>query len=438
MHPCLRIISYALLASCIAAPAAAQATIDSVDARLAFAAARSVDRAELTALWGLPLSCPVIFADRATRQAVASHADSGGALRPEHGHFAGRLPDAVGIANYGLDWGGRRWTMVMWPLPVRARDRDRLVAHELFHCLQPALGVRADNPLNAHLDEEQGRLWLRMEWRALEEALMQRDAARRTAIEDALLFRHHRRALFAGSAAEEHALEWNEGLAEYTGLRGAGYPRHVRADRAAVQLADWERRTAFTRGFAYASGPAYGILLDESGAAWHADAKRGEDLGVLLARVIGIVPRSASAADLDRVGARYDLRQVRREERARAERAAALLADHTRRFVEGPVVRVAPDSAFSFSFDPNSALSFRGGTVHRTLRVTDTWGVLDVTAEGAWLARTGGQIVGVVVSAPAGVDRPLRGDGWQLTLAEGWQLVPGARAGDWMVMRKSR
>ena len=428
-----------LMAALVTASAEAQGTpaIDLAEAREVLAAARALDRPELTALWETPVACPLILADPRSRQAVASHADSGGVLRPVDGAFVATLPEAVGIANYGLDWGGRRWTMVMWPLPTRARERDRLLAHEMFHCLQPRLGMPAESPLNAHLDEEEGRLWLRMEWRALEEALLRQDGARRIALEDALRFRRHRRGLFATAEAQERALEWNEGLAEYTGLRGSGYPAHVLADRAAVDLASWERRASFSRAFAYASGPAYGILLDESGTAWRDAARQGGDLGDLAARAYQIPDRGATtAAELDRRGERYDLPRVRREERARAERAAATLADLTRRFVDGPVVRLTPGEQFSFSFDPTAVQNFREGTVHRTLRISDVWGVLEVTANGVWLPRTEGRITAVVLPAPAGSEAPVKGDGWELRLAEGWRVVPGSRAGDWEVVRR--
>lgn len=437
MYSVLRIASYAIVGLLFAAPLGAQAgAIDLAEAREVLAAARGLDRPELTALWGRPITCPLILADPRTRQAVASHADSSGVLQAVEGAFSGTLPEAVGIANYGLDWGGRRWTMVMWPLATRPRERDRLLAHEMFHCLQPVLGIRAESPLNAHLDEEQGRLWLRMEWRALEEALLQRGEARRSALEDALIFRRHRRALFASAAVEEHTLEWNEGLAEYTGLRGSGYPAHVLADRAAIGLATWEQRPSFSRAFAYASGPAYGILLDESGQPWREDARRGVDVGELAARHYRVQLGAASEADLARRGARYDLPRVRGEERARAERNAAVVADLTRRFVDGPVLRLAPAGEFSYSFDPTAVQNFRDGTVHRTLRITDEWGALEVTANGVWLARTEGRITAVVLPALADAESPLKGDGWELRLADGWRVVPGSRAGDWVAVRR--
>ena len=43
--------------------------------------------------------------------------------------------------------------------------------HELFHRIQPDLGLMTISGNNAHLDTVEGRVWLRLEWRALARAL---------------------------------------------------------------------------------------------------------------------------------------------------------------------------------------------------------------------------------------------------------------------------
>jgi hypothetical protein len=87
-----------------------------------------------------------------------------------------------------------------------------LLLHECFHRLQKKLGLPARDAVNNHLDTLNGRIWIQMEWRALERALRQTGPARQAAIADALLFRSYRRSLFPGSANHENALELNEGL----------------------------------------------------------------------------------------------------------------------------------------------------------------------------------------------------------------------------------
>jgi len=91
---------------------------------------------------------------------------------------------------------------------------------------------------------------------------------------------------------------------------------------------------------------------------------------------------------------------------------------------------------FDFSFDPYNLLPLdEKWTVYPTTRVSDVWGVLEVS-DGALFVREGGRIVRVVVTAPADANaRPFRGDGWTLELAPGWTLAAGERKGDF-VLRK--
>src|SRR5205085_10583441 len=134
------------------------------------------------------------------------------------------------------------------------------------------------------------------EGRALGEALVRQGAAQHEAIGDALVFRAYRRSVTPGAAAEERSLELSEGLAEYTGYRLSGWPAGVLADRVAQRLEREDGGDTFTRSFAYASGPAYGVLLDESGASWRRGLTSSSDLGAMLAKRAGVtLPASLEA-----------------------------------------------------------------------------------------------------------------------------------------------
>ena len=170
-------------------------------------------------LWNVPLYGPILLVDPDSRAVVANQADGEGRLQQKGGAFVGTLPEDENIANTATKWAGTKWTMIMWPLPEERRARLRLMTHELFHRIQDTIGLAASEGSNRHLNSQGGRTWLRLEWRALQRALQEQGTARREAIEDAIYFRRYRQSLFPGSAAEECALESNEGVAEYTGLK---------------------------------------------------------------------------------------------------------------------------------------------------------------------------------------------------------------------------
>ena len=322
-------------------------------------------------MWGVSLCGPTVLVDRATRHYVAKRGDK---------ITEGALPEGIPIANTGVDWDGDRWTMVQLPLPEDAYQRRVLLAHESFHRIQPKLGLVAQEVSNAHLDTLQGRYLMQLEWRALAAAL----GGDRKAVADALSFREKRRELFPKAAAEEEALERNEGLAEYTGTVFAEPSLAKRIPHLIPALRDAEKMPTFSRSFAYASGPAWGAL------------------------------REMGYGEL-----KYGAFELMAAERAHDEKKQALLRDLHARFVDGPVL-ILPLRKMSFEMDPTKAQPLEPlGTIYPTLTLRDDWGTIVVKSGGALIA-----------SDWTHVTVPAARENYQLTLKDGWSIVAGARAGD--------
>ncbi|MCE9672892.1 hypothetical protein LY474_34310 [Myxococcus stipitatus] len=386
-------------------------------------------------LWGQSLCGPLLVVDPETRAFLASERPGPSTQRSGAGPWVGVLPKEVNIANTAVSWAGVTWVQLRAPLPDSPERRDALLAHESFHRTQVALGRQGPQEGgNAHLDEAEGRVLLQLEWRALAAALQTaKPVERRAAIEDALVFRAARRARFPAAATEEGALERHEGLAEDTGLAVAARDASSRRRLVLENLADGARRSSFVRAFAYASGPAYGALLDESPAkkTWRAAAIEAEDLGVLLARAHRLTGAPGSdEATVEARAKRYD-GQALREAEAERERAARARAERLRRqLVEGPVLRLALRH-MRIQFNPGELVPLAGhGTVYPGARLVDDWGSLEASGEVLvspdWSTAT-------VVAPPAAEGSRLQGAGWALDLAPGWRVRPGERAGDFVL-----
>lgn len=386
-------------------------------------------------LWGVKLAGPILLVDTVTRAIYANQADANGRLKREGGIYTGTLPQDQPIANTSVEWSGVKWAMIMWPLPEERRTRLQLVAHELFHRVQERLKLTANNPENQHLDKLEGRIWLRLEWRALEHAVYEEGEARRRALTDALMFRAQRRSLFPESATTEDLLELNEGLAEYTGMKvSARTPGELTAS-VIYNLRQGHFRPSYVRSFAYITGPAYGYLLDSTGRDWRkqllADDKK-RPLTELLSQAFGVKATGEAAARAEQ----YDGDEIFAAENQRDTRRRELTTKYRAQLVDGPVLTLPITDNLKYSFNPNTLASLDGvGTVYPTLSASDDWGVLTVT-DGALLTRAGDQISGIRVAARHTVNgRIIEGQGWKLELNEGWTIVPGTRAGD-LTLRK--
>jgi hypothetical protein len=276
-----------LVAIMIIRVAPAAPAIDADRAKAAFAEAQSVSDNDGGRLWNKRLYGALFFVDPETRAVIANEPDAGGVLHAQDGVFVGTLPQSVIIANAPTEWGGKRWTMLIWStLPVDTTARRIILGHESFHRIQPELGLMAPDSPNPQLDTPEGRLWLQLEWRALAAALVAQGPPKIQAIRDALAFRDHRHTLFPESSKTEASLEVAEGIPEYTGTVAGAVDLASARWRVIAKLADPDQSITFVRSFAYTSGPPYGLLLDERRPGWRSKLSTQSDLGLLLAATL--------------------------------------------------------------------------------------------------------------------------------------------------------
>ncbi len=405
--------------------------IDTTLASQYFQEAQAVCNRDNGRLWGVSLCAPMLFVDRKTRTVVANQADKEGILTKDGNVFVGQLPAKVNIANTATEWAGVKWTMVIFPLPEDKIRRANLMAHEMWHRVQNDIGFPSSGAANNHLDSRDGRMWLQLEWRALAAALMSRGKQRHQAIADALLFRAYRRAVFPQAASEEREMEMHEGLAEYTGVRLSGSP-NLNQYVVDKDLKEAAQKQTFVRSFAYASGPAYGILLDETKTNWRNNLKKEDDLGSLLQKRLSIkLPQNIEqAAELR--AKNYDSDKLRAFETERENNRQKLLAEYRAKLVDGAVLEL-PILRMSMQMNPGTLVPLEPiGTVYPDIRIVDAWGILTVT-KGALIKSDFSKIY---VSAPSSLSAPsIQGDGWTLELNAGWTVAAGERKGDYVVKK---
>jgi hypothetical protein len=368
-------------------------------------------------LWGVSLWGPLVIFDQATGTRATSQPE------PE-----GPPPRFPGIADGAVSWGGLRWFTVPWYLLADKTDdeRQRILLHGLFHRIQPELGFVADNGFNEHLDTLEGRVWMQLEWRALRRALESSGSDRAEAIADALAFRRERRRLFPGAADNERREEIKEGIPSYTQV--AAWANST-ADAHRVAAPPVRVDASIVGAFAYTSGPAYGVLLDDLLPGWRKQVRSTSDLGDMLASASTRPPTT----DLVVAAPRYDAATLRTAEEARDRARQARIAELRRRFVDGPVLSM-PARGSSTS-DSSGAVGIPdAGTVYfHNFSLSAQWGRLN--ADGGVLRAADGETLSVPVTGPI-EGTTLKGDGWTATLNSGWVVRPAARPGSFTIVRE--
>lgn len=306
-------------------------------------------------------------------------------------------------ANTSVDWGGRKWVMLLAPLPDGDAALRRLVYHESFHVQQAALGFPENMAVAAHLESEQARVSMRLEWKALERALATTGSERKRHVAQALAFRQQRLS-DATARNDERAQMRHEGLAEYTGTVLSGDANTLAID----SLKHGNDRPSYARSFAYVSGPAWGLLLDALAPNWKTTIAKTPD-----ADLPDLIPIKTSRKPMPGV---YDGVAIAQEEADRATRLKRIIDEATQRTSEANGL-LLPLAKIQLDFDPNRVTPMPDGSqVYDKITLTSDWGTVRV--EGAPL-----RIVKDWNAAYVPWPVP---DKMTLKLDDGWKIQRGA------------
>lgn len=431
MKPLMGIWMLSLFFNAVAAQAS-QISEDSV-----YVYFREVQKAtkEHATLWDRDIYGPILMVDPDTREVYANMADEGGVLHLSEGIYRGTLPKEITISNTDIHWSATHWAMIKLPLPPLKQDRIDLITHELFHVAQPMLGFEFQREDNIHLDDKEGRIYLRLEMAALKEALLARRLAQAEEhLRNALIFRRYRQLLFRGSEISENNLELLEGLATYTGQMMSGRDKWELRDYLINRIVAFENLPSYVRTFAYETVPVYGFFLYQKDNHWNKKIDNESDLTTFFADAFGMDMRIILQRYVKQVADEYDGLVIVDEEQRRDISQNARLDLYRKKFLEDPHLEIRlGEINISFDFQDVVPLDEDEGMVYFTLQISDQWGILTVDGGGA-LLRSDWRWV--IVTEPLEIEEDrVYGEGWDIVLNEGF-FIEKTIAGDYLLSRK--
>lgn len=385
-------------------------------------------------IWAKDLYGPILLVNSNTRQLFANFSDTAGILKKDGKIYSGILPNEINIANTAIDWNGRRWAMIMLPLPVNKQDRINLLAHELFHVSQPSLGFQLFNTNNNHLDQKDGRIYLRLELEALKKSIQTTNKIEQnTHLTNALTFRKYRHLLYFGADTTENLLELNEGIAEYTGLVISERNKKQSAEHFVQSINSFLSNPTFVRSFAYQTIPIYGYLLASTKKGWNREITIKTNLTDYFIKAFNISLSKDLKKATDLILNQYNGEVIIFEEKAREEKTLKLIVEYKNKFITQPHFELGFEQ-MNVSFDPGNIMPLEDkGTVYPNMRISDNWGILTV--------KNGGLISSnwdkISISVPIKNDgKNINGDGWTLELKDGYSVTKDEETGNYKLTKK--
>jgi len=385
-------------------------------------------------LWNENLYGPILLVDPNTRQVFSNEPDTAGILTRNGDIFSGILPANINIANTSINFSGKRWAMVMLPLPENEKDRINLLAHELFHTIQPALGFALYNPENNHLDQKEGRVYLRLELEALKKGLQSVSKNElQQHLTNALTFRKYRHLIYPEADSTENLLEINEGIAEFNGVIISGRNKKQAIQHFVNDISAFLVNPTFVRSFAYQTIPAYGYLQVDRNKNWNKEITAKTNLTSYFIKAFDIIIPNDLKVAVENLADGYNGKAILREETARAEKTKKLIAEYKVRFIEQPHFEILFEK-MNVSFDPRNMIPVEDmGTVYPKIRVTDLWGIL--TVENGALMSAGWDKIFLTIPIKT-IEKTITGDGWPLELRDGYVLEKDEMSRNYKLIKK--
>lgn len=386
-------------------------------------------------LWDKEVYGPMLFVDAKSREIFTNKPDNSGVLKPYGEFYSGILPNNINVANTAMDWNGERWAMIMLPLPQNRYDRLGLLAHESFHRIQSSLGFKLNNAENNHLDQKEGRVYLRLELEALKKALQSTSEKElKKHVTHALTFRKYRHGLYDGSSLSENLLELNEGIAEFTGMIISGRNK-IQTERSLVSsINDFFGNATFVRSFAYHTIPVYGYLLYAKDKSWNKKITSKTNLTDYLIKEFRINIPADLKKEVDQISDHYNGAVIVEDETKREEKTKRLIDGYKAKFINQPHFEIIFEK-MNVSFDPRNIVPIEDkGTVYPNIRITDKWGIL--TAEnGALMSPNWDKIS---ISNPIQIEeKKISGDGWVLELRDGYIIKKNDTSGNYQLIKNT-
>ena len=373
-------------------------------------------------LWGKNLYGPLMFIDRPSRKIFANQPDKEGLLKEKDGVYTGVYPKERIINNIAMDFGGLIYAIA--PLP--AEEDPYLIRsaalHGLFHYFQKSSGIEPSRFNTKNMDERQARLWLKLEWRALRNAIGNEGEQRAQAIRDALIFRGTRREIYPQFTNDENKFEDYEGLTTFTYTLLCTSAGEETRSKLFASLDRIYKFQSYARSYGFISGGLYGYLAYEKAFDFKTIKCDSVDLGSIVKELYNIQLPYVRRDVAENLALNYDVESINKEEEQRLTDIKERRNEQLATFTEKPVVFLELESPY-FDFEPEDIRSLDTlGTIYAAMRISDNWGKLTVD-KGGCLVSYNLKYMRITAKNFKESKNHYYGEGWHLIMNNDWQIV---------------
>lgn len=373
-------------------------------------------------LWGTNLYGPLMFVDRASRKIIANEPDKNGILKIKDGVYTGLYPRESIINTTSVEFGGTLFGMASLP---NEENEFRIISravHSLYHRFQQTIGINPEYFNVFNMDENEARIWLKLEWKALRKAIGLEGEEQKLAIRDALIFRGSNRESFPRFSGIENRFETYEGLATFTYLLLTSESYEQYKSRLIEYLDRIYSFQSYSRSYGAINGALYATLLNQKGFNFRTITTDTVDLGKAVRDLYNIELPTVCRDVAGSISINYNIAGIYEEEEKRLLDIRERLNKQVNVFTEKPVVLLELESPY-FDFEPEDVHYLDTlGILYHAMRVSDNWGKLSVDKVGC-LVSNNYKNLRITAKGLKIEKNHLQGEGWHIILNDGWEII---------------
>jgi len=373
-------------------------------------------------LWGKNLYGPLMFVERHSRRIFANQPDGEGLLKGKDKIFTGVYPKELIISNTPVIFGGTLFALAPLPTEEDAYRINSQAIHSLFHRFQKLSGISSSGYNTNNMDEREARLWLKLEWKALQKALNCEGEERKLSIRDALIFKGANRELYQKFANDENRFENYEGFATFTYTLFCTNSCEDFKSKLFENLNRIYSMQSYSRSYGFIHGALYAALLYQNGFDFKKIQSDNFDLGKAVKELFNIELPVICRDVAGSLAVNYDIAAINKEEDQRLADIKESIHKQISTFTEKPVVYLEFESPY-FDFEPEDIHPLDTlGTLYSSIRVSDNWGKLTVD-KGGCLVSNNFKFLRITAKGFKEDKNHISGEGWHIILNNDWKLV---------------
>lgn len=282
-------------------------------------------------------------------------------------------PNTLSFVNTTQKFNNKEYATV---LKSYLNDKSSTIIHELFHLLQFKFRTFNGEAIN-YLDETDARISLRLEYKALKNALNSAIGKKdieevKSYLKDAVIFRKERQNKHREYLQKELEIETLEGMANYTGFVLSSYENKY--EKAISEINERERAETYTRPFPYATGVAYGLLFDYLNIEWKKGLDKIYNFANIYENQVLQSTLKINKKIVKQAKQRNNFDEIYKQEKQREKEQRKLITYYTNLLIKQPILKVAilDFDNYGRTFNMNGTITLKDiGVVYSSIKGTD-------------------------------------------------------------------